>query len=111
VREQIRQGMGKMTPEAYDAYVKSGAGTRHMVTSDSDFQTLVGCRLASDRTAVGDALVEMYVVDLRPSLSKINAPALVLAAWQSYAQYTNHERHWTTLRDQFANLKDVQIDD
>jgi hypothetical protein len=38
--------MGQMSLEAYEAYVKSGAGDRTMVTSDSDFQRLIAWGLA-----------------------------------------------------------------
>lgn len=106
----IRQNMGTMTQEAYDAYVKSGVATRMMVGPDRDFDRLVTWGLSSDRTAVADALAEMYEADLRPDLAKIKAPTLVLAAWQSYAQFTDHDRHMKTLHDQFDTLPGVQLE-
>jgi pimeloyl-ACP methyl ester carboxylesterase len=106
----IRHGMGQMTADAYDAYVKSGVATRMMVSRDADFAVLVKWGLASDRTAVADALAEMYEADLRADLAKIKAPTLVLAAWQSYAQFTDHDRHLKALHDQFDALAGVQLD-
>jgi pimeloyl-ACP methyl ester carboxylesterase len=98
-----------MSQEAYEAYVKSGAGDRTMVTSDADFQRLVAWGLASDRTAVTDALSEMFAVDLRPDLVKIKIPVLVLGAWKSYEQYTDHARTEANLRGQYASLHGVRI--
>jgi pimeloyl-ACP methyl ester carboxylesterase len=106
----IRQNMGHMAPEAYDAYVKSGVATRMMVSNDPDFARLVKWGLASDPGAVADALAEMFEVDLRPDLAKIKAPTLVLAAWQSYAQFTDHDRHVKTLHDQFDAIAGVQLE-
>jgi len=108
--ELIRQNMGHMTPDAYDAYVKSGAATRMMVSRDKDLERLVKWGLASDRTAVADALAEMFEMDLRPDLAKIKAPTLVLAAWQSYAQFTDHDRHLKTLHEQFDAIPGVQLE-
>jgi N-formylmaleamate deformylase len=108
--QSIRQNMGGMTLEAYDAYVKSGVATRTMVRTDPDFERLVKWGLASDRTAVADALAELYETDLRPDLARIKTPTLVLAAWQSYAQFTDHDRHVKALHDQFDALPGVQIE-
>jgi DNA-binding LytR/AlgR family response regulator len=82
--EQIRQGIGHMTPAAYEAYVRSGVATRMMVSRDADFEVLVRWGLASDPAAVADALAEMYEADLRADLAKITAPTLVLA-YHAYA--------------------------
>ncbi|HET7055495.1 MAG TPA: hypothetical protein VFI12_03480 [Thermomicrobiales bacterium] len=62
-----------------------------------------------DPSAVADAMGEMFGVNLEPAPARITAPTLVLAAWQSYAQYTNHDRHMATLRQQFTNLHGVQL--
>ena len=110
IGESIKKNMSGMTRPAYEAYVTGGAATRFMVTRDADFQTLVKWGLASDPKAVGEALGEMYETDLRADLAKIQAPTLVLAAWKSYAEYTDHTRHMATLRNQFANLRGVRIE-
>ena len=108
--DMIRQNMGRMTADAYEAYVKSGVSTRMMVSRDSDFEMLVRWGLASDRTAVGDALAEMFESDLRPELAKITTPTMVLAAWKSYEQYTDHDRHMKALHDQFDTLPRVRLE-
>jgi pimeloyl-ACP methyl ester carboxylesterase len=110
VGQQMRTGMGQMTQEAYEGFVKDGTASRNMVTPDSDFQTLVRWGLASDRSAVADALAEIFGRDLQNELGAIRVPALMLAAWQSYAVYTDHDRHMATLREQFSKLKGVQIE-
>src|SRR5262249_20314557 len=110
IGEGIKKSMREMTRSAYEAYVTGGAATRFMVTRDADFHTLVTWGLASDPTSVGEALGDMYETDLRAGLAKIQTPTLVLAAWKSYAEYTDHTRHMATLQNQFANLRGVRIE-
>jgi len=108
--EQIRQNIGRMTPDDYAAYVRSGVSTRMMVSRDSDFDVLVKWGLASDPAAVGDALAGMFEADLRPDLGAIKTPTLVLAAWKSYEQFTDHDRHVKALHDQFDALPGVRLE-
>lgn len=69
------------TREQYDEYVKSGAATKYMVTSPADLKTIEQWGLASDPATVTEAMYEMLNQDLRPELSKITAPVLVLGTW------------------------------
>jgi pimeloyl-ACP methyl ester carboxylesterase len=109
IARQIRDGILKGGQPGYEEYVKSGRGMRSMVTVDSDFQRLVAWSLASDRTAVGDALYEMFSQDLREEVSKIEIPALVLGAWRGNEQYTDLEGVRANLRSQYAKLRGVDI--
>jgi len=105
----IRGGMNRMDQKAYEDYIKAGAGTRTMVTKDSDFQRLVAWGLASDRTAIADATAELFSSDLRDGLDKIKSPTLVLGTWIAYKQYTDHTRTEANLRRQYARLAAVEI--
>jgi pimeloyl-ACP methyl ester carboxylesterase len=109
----IRGSMSRMDQAAYEAYVKAGTSTRDMVTKDSDFQTLVAWGLASDRTAVADAMVELFSADLRNDLDKIKSPSLVLGAWAAYKQYTDHQHVEANLHRQYSRLAgvDIQVND
>ena len=71
---QMRQYMGAQTQDMYERYVKSGVATRMMVTKDSDFERIVAWGLASDRTAVTDAMCELFAADLRDDLANIKSP-------------------------------------
>ena len=108
--DAIRQNMGHMSREAYEAFVKTGMSTRPMVSRDADFQVLVNWGLASDGSAVADALAEMFEADLGPDLPKIAAPTLVLAAWRSYEQYTDHDRHMKAMHEQFDGIPNVRLE-
>jgi pimeloyl-ACP methyl ester carboxylesterase len=106
---QMRQYIGGQSQDQYERYTKSGVATRTMVTKESDFDRIVAWGLTSDRTAVGDAMAEMFGADLRDDLAKIKSPALVLGSWIAYSQYTDHQRTEANLRAQYARLKGVEI--
>jgi pimeloyl-ACP methyl ester carboxylesterase len=83
----MRQYMGGQTQDDYVRYVKSGVATRNMVERESDFDRIMNWGLASDRTAVTDAMCELFSADLREDLAAIKVPALVLGSWIGYKQY------------------------
>ena len=107
---RMRQAIGGQTQADYERYVKSGTGTRLMVTSDSDFARIVAWGLGSDRTAVADGMSEMFGVDLRDDLAGIKSPTLVLGSWIAYKQYTDRARTEGNLRAQYAKLAGVRIE-
>jgi pimeloyl-ACP methyl ester carboxylesterase len=80
-----------------------------MVEKDSDFERIVAWGLASDRTAVADAMGELFAADLRDDLARIKVPTLVFGSWIAYKQYTDHARIEATLRGQYAKLSGVEI--
>jgi pimeloyl-ACP methyl ester carboxylesterase len=105
----IKQHMGAQTQDQYERYVKSGVGTRDMVEKESDFERILAWGLKSDRTAVADAMAELFSADLREDLARIKCPALVLGAWAGFAKYTDHARTEANLRAQYAKLAGVDI--
>ncbi len=108
--EQMRKGMSAQSQDDYVRYVKSGMSTRSMVTKDSDLERIIAWGLASDRTAATDALVELFSADLRDGLTKIKCPALVLATWIGFKEYTDRAKTEANLHAQYAKLAGVQIE-
>jgi len=110
---QIRQYMGQQSQDMYERYTKSGLSSRPMVTKDADLDRLIAWGLASDRTAVTDALCELFASDLRDDLANISSPTLVLGTWVGYKEYTDHARTEANLKRQYARLAgvDIQITD
>jgi pimeloyl-ACP methyl ester carboxylesterase len=105
---QMRGYMGSQTQDMYQRYVKSGVGTRTMVEKDSDFERIVAWGLASDRTAVTDAMAEMFAADLRDDVAKIKSPTLVMGSYIGFPGAT-HEGVEANLRLQYAKLPGVEI--
>jgi pimeloyl-ACP methyl ester carboxylesterase len=105
---QIRGYMSAQTQEMYEGYVRSGIGTRTMVEKESDFKRIVAWGVASDRTAVVDAMTELYSADLRDDVAKIKCPTLVMGSYIGFAGAT-HEGVEANLRRQYAQLQGVEI--
>ncbi len=107
---QMRKRMDGQTQADYERFVKSGVSTRAMVASEADHDRIVAWGLASDRTAVADAMSEMFDVDLRDDIAGIKCPTLVLGSWIAYKQYTDRARTEANLRAQYAKLAGVRIE-
>lgn len=79
--ERIRAGMAATPQAQYEAGVRSGAQTNAMVTAPADQQRVIGWALASDRATAMNAVLSLFGTDLRPTLPRITAPALVIGTW------------------------------
>jgi pimeloyl-ACP methyl ester carboxylesterase len=104
---QMRTYMGSQTQDMYERYVKSGVATRTMVEKESDFERIVAWGLASDRTAVTDALAELLSGDLREDVAKIKSPTLVMGTYIGFPG-TTREGIEASLRTQYAKLQGVE---
>jgi N-formylmaleamate deformylase len=106
---QLRTYIGA-SQASYDAYVKSGVGTRSLVEKESDAQRLVAWGLASDRTAVADWMAELYSLDQRDDVAKIKSPTLVMGSFAGYeAQGATQAGIEKSLRTQYAKLAGIEI--
>ena len=108
IASQIRGYMSAQTQEMYEGYVRSGVGTRAMVEKDSDFKRIVAWGVASDRTAVTDAMMELFSGDLRDEIAKIKSPTLVMGSYIGFPGATR-EGVEADLQRQYAKLKGVEI--
>ncbi len=107
---QMRKGMEQQSQDMYERTAKSGMYTRSMVTKDSDLDRTIEWSLKSDRTAVTDAMSELFAADLRADLVKIQSPTLVMGAWIGYKEYgATHDGIAASLNSQYAKLSGVQI--
>jgi pimeloyl-ACP methyl ester carboxylesterase len=110
VSEQMRKGMEQQSQDTFERTTKSGMYTRPMVTKDSDLDRIIAWGLKSDRTAVTDAMSELFGQDLRAEVSKIKIPVLVMATWIGYKEYGgSHDTTEANLRAQYAKIDGVQL--
>jgi pimeloyl-ACP methyl ester carboxylesterase len=87
----------------------SAAQIRAMVTPDADYERIMKWSRASDSSAVADAMVEMYVTDLRESVAAIRSPSLALMTWIAYKQYTDRQTFEGNVAREYANMKGIDI--
>ncbi len=103
--------MAQETQGQYLAYAKSGAATKYMVTSPAKLREIEQWSVDSDMHTVNEATIELVSEDLRPGLSRITSPVLVLGTWiglkqQVAAYHVNLTRADAVdvFRQQYANV-------
>ena len=81
-----------------------------MVTSRENIDREMKVAAMADRGAVTEAMLEMTVTDLRPQLSSIKAPVLVLGSWIAYKDYgATHDSSMQVYAAQFPNFPAVKL--
>jgi N-formylmaleamate deformylase len=104
--EQMRKGMESMTHQQWEAMTRSGASTNSMATNEADQKKLIEWGLESDQKRVTDALIELVSTDLRPELSKIETPVLVLGTWVGLQTYgVTEEAAIAVFKEQYSSVK------
>lgn len=98
--EGMRAMMTAPTDEQHAAQTRSGAWTNRMATKPADQQRIITWGLASDRTAVREAMLALLATDLRPQLSRVTSPILVIGAGAAWAP---RETTVKVTREQYAN--------
>jgi len=64
----------------------------------------------SDINTVAQAMYELYTIDLREEISKIDSPILVMGAWIAYKNYgVTREGVLTTYKGQYKNAKNCEV--
>ncbi len=106
----MKAGIEGATPNAFKA--QETAALSRMVTSPTDRDRVVGWALASDRHVVAQAMYDDMITDLRPDLTAIRTPAVLLypvdeAAGQNAAMT---EAFYKTSYAGLASLTTVRID-
>ena len=108
--EQMRKGMEGMTHDQWVAMTRTGASTNGYATSAKNQKTLIEWGLASDQKTVTDALIELVNMDLRPEVSKIETPVLVLGTWVGLQSYgVTKDSATAEFKAQYAGVKDFEF--
>lgn len=105
----MRKNMELQTKEQYEAM--QPMMLKSMITDEEDIKTVMEWGRQSDQKTVAQAMYELYQVDLRSELNKIEAPTLVLGAWIAYKNYGATRASTLKLYEmQFENLPQAQIE-
>ena len=107
VAEKMRQQMQRgHLPAAAQRQMVAGMAT------DTARQTQIArWGMASDPATTAQAMYDMYTIDLRDGISRIQQPVLVLGAWAAYAQYgSTKESTRAIFAQQYAKLPQARIE-
>ncbi|WP_210521257.1 alpha/beta fold hydrolase [Hymenobacter terricola] len=103
MRQQMKQGH---QPAAAQRQMAAG-----MVTDTARQAQVMRWGSASDAPTVAQAMYDMYTIDLRSDVSRIQQPVLVLGAWAAYKQYgSTKESTRAIFTQQYAKLPGVRIE-
>ena len=111
--EQMKKDPGfnpEMVIQAFESLPDSGFVERtaqvikSQVNDTARARQIAKWQFASNRRTLGLALVEMSITDLRPNISNIKQPVLVLGSL-----YGNKETSYKIIGEQYKNLPQAQI--
>jgi len=105
--EQMRKAMIASNEEQRRKSTESAV--RAMVTSDANYQMVLGWSMRSDPVAVGNAMYDLFVHDLRPDESRVTSPVLVIGTWIGLKQYTTRDAVEKNFHAQYSGVKNLQF--
>jgi pimeloyl-ACP methyl ester carboxylesterase len=96
----VRAMIGSMQGDAWAAYQKSNPALKGMMSKEADIAVATEWGLKSDPKTVGNAMFELFQTDLRPRLSQVQSPTLLLAALKDYPEgaFQTYQRQYEPLR-------------
>jgi len=107
----MRTYMTSQSRDQFNAYVKSGASTKFMATSQTDLDRITQWSLDTDQLTMADAMADLMSLDLREDVARITSPTLVLGTWaglheqlKGYGMDLPREAFAQTFEQQFAKL-------
>ena len=83
IAEQFRARYDSQSPEAFVS--ANRMALEGMITNPKNVEAVEATSRKSDPKAVGEAVYELMITDLRPGLSKIQSPVLLIGSTQSVA--------------------------
>lgn len=105
MRTQMRASDEASHAKGVDASVAT------MVQDPVRVDTLKTWGRQSDRGTTTQAMYELMTIDLRPQLSKVKSPTLVLGSWAAYKPYgASKDSTANIFRTQYAGLEGVRIE-
>ena len=105
---QMRAQLMAQDPAAYAAGQAQQIAT--LVTAPADVARVQAWGRQSDRVAVIGAMTDMIGLDLRPQLSAIHVPTLVMGSWIAYKDVSTQDETRAVYERQYKELAGVRIE-
>jgi N-formylmaleamate deformylase len=110
--ENMKQMMLNQSREQYEAMQPQML--QAMITDQDDITTVMEWGRKSDQETIAQSMYDLYSIDLRDDLARIDSPILVLGAWIGYKNYgATRENTLSRYQAQYekANNATVEITD
>lgn len=106
--ESMRQNMLGGDQAAREFHTRQAVSS--MTRDPEGVDTLVKWGMASDQPTSAQAMYELMTRDLRPQLSKVSQPTLVLGSWAAYQNYGQTKQGIESLFGrQYANIAKLEL--
>lgn len=106
--EQMRNAIGNQTQEQFHQAQAMILPT--MITDSLDVARALKTGGQSDPKTVGQAMYELFTIDLREAVARVKVPTLVLGTWIGYKDYgVTREQTMDTFTAQYAKVENAQI--
>src|SRR5262249_32480797 len=99
----MRDMIKNQTQEAYAAFQKQAPWLRSMVAPGPNYDRVVQRAETADHASVADAMSDIGTRDVRPQLSTIRSPMLVIGTWYGMKDFSTRAAVEATFRRQYAN--------
>jgi N-formylmaleamate deformylase len=100
--------MKNLTPVQIGQYEKFSLPT--MIRDSTKFSKVESMAVKSDPITQGEAMYELFSMDLRSEMKNIYCPVLVMGDWSSYRKYgATHESVLKNYTKQFSLAKNVTV--
>jgi N-formylmaleamate deformylase len=104
----IKKSLEKLTPAQIAQYQKFSLPT--MIRDTAKISLVSEMAVRSDPATQGEMMYELFSMDLRADMKKINCPILLLGDWSSYRKYgATRQSTYQRYADQFSLAKNVTI--
>lgn len=102
--EQMRQMISGQSPEAFKAFQRNSPMLKSMIGDTNRISIVAEWGAQSDPKTVGQAMYEMYQIDLRQNIARITAPTLIFGTWIGYKPYATREMVEANFKAQYQPL-------
>ncbi|MBX7224131.1 MAG: alpha/beta hydrolase [Blastocatellia bacterium] len=107
--EMMRNMIGNQTPEQWKAFQQSSPFLKSMIRDQEKIALAAKWGIDSTPKAVGQAMFEMYTIDLREEVAKIQVPTLVMGTWIGLGPQATKESVTTVFQTQYAKIKNHKL--
>ncbi len=102
--DQMKANMQNVSEEAFSQQQKMIIAS--MIATEKKRKEVVEMGVKSNRAVITQSYGEMYTTDIRPEMTKVKAPVLVLGAWAAYEQYGSTKS--AVMQNYTSQCKDIK---
>jgi pimeloyl-ACP methyl ester carboxylesterase len=105
--EAMRTGIASQSREQFEKFQPTMLKT--MIRDEDKIALVAKWGLASDLKTIGQAMYEMFTIDLQQEIAAIKSPTLVIGTWIGLKQYATREAVEGVFKSQYTKLANYEF--